>query len=126
MARSNAISELLKCREMQSPFRGRCNFRDFSPVFLLLPLACVLTSINPLSFFFFFTLLKLLPSFADDHESEHTHPRLQRRQSEIQRGFHLSTTVTVRTHLLLAVVVRISSTFLAHEYHTSMPRLVRT
>jgi len=52
MARSNAIAELLKRREMQSPFR-------------------------------------------DDHESEHTHPRLQRRQSEIQRGFHLSTTVTV-------------------------------
>ena len=37
---------------------------------------------------------------ADDHDSEHAHPRLQRRQSEIQRGFHLSTTVTVRKWFL--------------------------
>ena len=37
---------------------------------------------------------------SDDHDSEHAHPRLQRRQSEIQRGFHLSTTVTVRKWFL--------------------------
>ena len=41
---------------------------------------------------------------ADDHDSEHAHPRLQRRQSEIQRGFHLSTTVTVRKWFLLVLM----------------------
>ena len=46
---------------------------------------------------------------ADDHDSEHAHPRLQRRQSEIQRGFHLSTTVTVRKCFLLLMTVALTS-----------------
>ena len=56
MARSNAIAELLKRRDMQSPFRGHSLHTPFS--FFL----CVyLTSINPFLPFFSFTQLNLLP-----------------------------------------------------------------
>ena len=82
---------------------GRCSHHlevtaPFSYLSLLLLPFFYLTSINHLPFLF---LHPAQAPPADDHESEHTHPRLQRRQSEIQRGFHLSTTVTVRTHLIL-------------------------
>ena len=131
MARSNAIAELLKRREMQSPFRGHCTHPSLyqctcaSTVYLYLYNSVPVPLPVPVPDTHQSLALLLLhpaePPPTDDHESEHTHPRLQRRQSEIQkRGFHLSTTVTVRTQFY------ISFTFFAYEYRTPLPRLVTT